>query len=264
MKRYLLTLLLLSQTLVAHATGFDHSNWDVLLKKHLISIRNGQATQVDYTGMATDHAQLKQYLAATSNVKRATFDGWPKQEQLAFLINAYNAWTVELVLSGYPNIESIKELGSLFQSPWKKQFIPLLGETRALDDIEHTLIRGSGRYNDPRVHFAVNCASIGCPTLRPEAYVATRLDEQLEEATRNFLLDRTRNRLEGDMLKVSSIFTWYRHDFEQGWRGATTLNAFLARYRQPLGLDERMANHLSSGNFDIGFLDYDWRLNRTP
>lgn len=264
MRRFLFALLLLSQTLIVQAATFDHSGWDALLKKHVVTIRNGQATQVDYMGMVADHAQLKQYLAATSNVKRTTFDNWPKQEQLAFLINVYNAWTVELVLSGYPNIESIKDLGSLFQSPWKKRFIPLLGETRTLDDIEHTLIRGSGRYQEPRIHFAVNCASIGCPALRSEAYVAVQLDEQLEEATRNFLSDRTRNPLDGNTLKVSSIFKWYREDFEQGWHGATSLGRFLARYRQPLGLDERMANRLSSGNIDIEFLDYDWRLNRTP
>lgn len=258
MRRFLFALLLISQTVVTHAAAFDHSVWDALLKKHVVPIRNGQATQVDYTGMAADHGQLKHYLAATSNVNRATFDSWPKREQLAFLINAYNAWTVELVLSNYPNIESIKDLGSLFQSPWKKSFIPLLGETRALDDIEHKLIRGSGRYHEPRIHFAVNCASIGCPALRPEAYVATRLDEQLEEATRNFLSDRTRNRLEGHTLKVSSIFKWYREDFEQDWHGASTLNAFFALYRQALALDK------DASKLDIEFLDYDWKLNRTP
>jgi hypothetical protein len=165
---------------------------------------------------------------------------------------------VELILTGYPDIESIKDLGSLFQSPWKKRFIPLLGETRTLDDIEHILIRGSGRYVEPRIHFAVNCASIGCPALRPEAYVAARLDDQVEEATRNFLADRTRNRLEDDTLYVSSIFKWYREDFEKGWRGATTLNGFIALYQQPLALGE------NADKLDIEFLDYDWRLNRAP
>jgi hypothetical protein len=263
LRRFLLAVLLLSQTLIAQA-AFDHSGWDALLKKHVVSIRNGQATQVDYTGMAADRAQLKNYLKATSSVKHATFDSWTKEEQLAFLINAYNAWTVELILTGYPDIDSIKDLGSFFRSPWKKRFIPLLGETRTLDDIEHGLIRGSGTYNEPRIHFAVNCASIGCPALRPEAYVADRLDEQLEEATRNFLSDRTRNRLEGNTLKVSSIFKWYRDDFEQGWRGATTLEQFLALYAQPLNLDERSVNLLVSGDLDIDFLDYDWKLNAKP
>lgn len=264
MKHIFMALLCAMQMVSAQATGFDHSGWDTLLKRHVTPIRDGQATQVDYTGMAADYPLLEHYLAATATVSRATFDSWPKQEQLAFLINVYNARTVELVLSGYPGIVSIKDLGSLFRSPWKKSFIPLLGETRSLDDIEQGMIRGSGRYNDPRVHFAVNCASIGCPALRPEAYVATRLDAQLEDAARHFLSDRSRNRLEGDVLQVSSIFKWYREDFEKGWRGATSLGGFLGLYRQPLGLDERTAKRLASGDIDIEFLDYDWRLNRIP
>ena len=113
----------------------------------------------------------RKYLAATSAVSRAEFDRWVPADQLAFLVNAYNAWTVQLVLQGYPKIASIRDLGSLLQSPWKKRFVPLLGETRSLDEIEHSLIRGSGRYREPRAHFALNCASVGCPALRPEAYV---------------------------------------------------------------------------------------------
>jgi hypothetical protein len=132
-----------------------------------------------------------------------------------------------------------------------------------LDDIEHGLIRGSGRYNDPRIHFAVNCASIGCPALRAEAYVAQRLNVQLEDATQMFLSDRTRNRVESDALKVSSIFKWYRPDFEKGWRGANTLGQFLALYSEPLALNADTASQLSAGKLDIEFLDYDWRLNVT-
>lgn len=153
---------------------------------------------------------------------------------------------------------------SLFQSPWKKRFIPLLGETRSLDDIEHGLIRGFGRYGEPRIHFAVNCASIGCPALRPEAYVGARLDDQLEDATRRFLADRTRNRFENGTLEVSSIFKWYRDDFEQGWRGTTSLGGFLARYGNDLGLPPQTTTRLAAGQLDIPFLDYNWALNRTP
>jgi len=264
MKKLALTLLLLTLSTTIQAAEFDHSAWDALLKKHVITIRDGLATQVDYSGIAKEHTQLERYLSATSNVTRATFDHWSREEQLAFLINVYNAWTVKLILSGYPGIESIKDLGSFFQSPWKKTFIPLLGETRSLDDIEHGLIRGSGRYFEPRIHFAVNCASIGCPALRPEAYVAARLDVQLEEATRNFLSDRTRNRLEGDTLYVSSIFKWYREDFEKGWHGLDTLEQFLTHYQQALGLDDHQTRALRRGDMDIEFLDYNWKLNRTP
>lgn len=239
------------------AAEFDHASWDALLKKHVVVLRDGQATQVDYAGFKSDRAALKRYLSATSGVARTDFDKWPQAAQLAFLINSYNAWTVELILTAYPGLVSIKDLGNLLQSPWKKHFIPLLGETRSLDDIEQGLIRGSDRYNDPRIHFAVNCASIGCPALRPGAYVPERLDAQLEEATQRFLSDRTRNRLDGGTLKVSSIFTWYRKDFEKGWRGADHLGQFLALYRQALALPANAEKRLTTGAIAIEFLNYD-------
>ena len=252
----------------AHAAGFDHSAWDNLLKAHVTPVRNGHATEVDYAGFVADRGQLKEYLASVSRITMSEFERWEPGSQLAFLINAYNASTVELVLTGYPDVASIKDLGSLLRSPWKKRFIPLLGETRSLDDIEHGLIRGSGRYAEPRIHFAVNCASIGCPALRAEAYSGERLEAQLQDAANAFLGDRTRNRLEGKTLKVSSIFKWYRSDFEKSWRGADSLPGFLALYRQPLGLDDEAANRLKAGQTGIDFLDYDWRLNskasRTP
>ncbi len=259
---YLAMLVALFST-VAQAAAFDQSAWDALLKKHVTPLRNGQATQVDYAGFVADHGRLKQYLASVSTVKPAEFDSWDKPSQLAFLINAYNAFTVELILGAYPDVKSIKDLGSLLRSPWKKSFIPLLGETRSLDDIEQGMIRKAGRFDEPRIHFAVNCASIGCPSLRPEAYVGEHLDAQLEDAARNFLSDRTRNRLEGKSLKLSSIFKWYRGDFEKGWHGATSLPAFLALYRQPLELDEGAVTRLKAGEIGIDFLDYDWRLNST-
>jgi len=250
------------------AAAFDQSAWDGLLKAHVSSLRNGQATQVDYAAFARERNQLKQYLAGVSGVTTSDFERWEPPAQLAFLINAYNAFTVELVLTGYPDVASIKDLGSLLRSPWKKRFIPLLGDTRSLDDIEHGLIRGSGRYNEPRVHFALNCASIGCPALRAEAFTGERLDAQLEDAAHAFLSDRTRNRLDGKALQVSSIFKWYRGDFEKGWRGADNLAMFLLLYRQPLGLDDNAANRLRAGEMKIHFLDYDWGLNgkttRTP
>lgn len=260
-RTFLVSCLLVGLTGQVQAQGLASASWDVLLKKHVQVLRDGQASAVDYAGFLADHSALQSYLVSTSKVTRPEFDRWSNPEQLAFLINAYNAWTVELVLTGYPGIKSIKDLGSFIQSPWKKRFIPLLGESRSLDDIEHSLIRGSGRYNDPRIHFAVNCASIGCPALRAEAYVADRLNAQLEDATQNFLSDRTRNRIESDVLKVSSIFKWYGSDFEKGWRGANTLGQFLALYREPLALNADTASHLSAGKLDIEFLDYDWRLN---
>ncbi|MBV1959344.1 MAG: DUF547 domain-containing protein, partial [Pseudomonadales bacterium] len=140
-------------------------------------------------------------------------------------------------------------------------FIKLLGKTRSLDEIEHQLIRGSGRYNDPRIHFAVNCASIGCPALRAEAYVGDRIDQQLQDQTKQFLSDPSRNRFKNERLEVSAIFKWYREDFEKGWLGFHSLEGFFAAYDVDLGLTEQHTAVLKAGNIDIEFLDYDWRLN---
>lgn len=238
-----------------------HQLWDELLQRHVRVLEGGRATQVDYKGMAADRPQLVRYLQNLEKVGSEEFDQWPKDRQLAFLINAYNAWTVQLILGRYPDLQSIKDLGSVFRSPWKQVFIPLLGEQRSLDDIEHGLIRGSGRYNEPRIHFAVNCASIGCPALLNRAFVEGELDRQLEEVTTLFLADRSRNRLGGARLEVSSIFKWYREDFEGGWRGASTLGHFLALYAGSLGLGEKDVAALRSGAMKIDYLDYDWRLN---
>ncbi len=246
---------------VANSATFDHSKWDALLQSNVVVHEGGKITTVDYQSMAKQRQVLADYLDQLSKLSREEFDSWTKDEQLAVLINAYNAWTVEFILTQYPDLESIKDLGSFFQSPWKKKFIPLLRETRSLDDIEHNLIRGSGRYNDPRIHFAVNCASIGCPALKNEAYRGDILDKQLEDATTLFLSDKTRNRMNEGELQVSSIFKWYREDFEAGWRDATTLSQFLALYKDSLGLSDTEADELVAGNIDIAFLDYDWKLN---
>ncbi len=239
----------------------DHSLWNTLLKKHVQVIKGGQATAVNYAGFKQDHSQLTAYLSQLSSMETRDFDGLDKAEQLAFLINAYNAWTVELILTKYPDLNSIKDLGSWFQSPWKKSFIPLLGAMRSLDDIEHKMIRGSDKYKEARIHFAVNCASIGCPALRAEAYTGVKLEQQLEEQTRLFLADESRNRLVKDELQVSSIFKWYREDFEKGWSGVDSLENFFALYADALNLSDPDVLAIHEGKIDIEFLDYDWRLN---
>ncbi|MGL6111795.1 MAG: DUF547 domain-containing protein, partial [Rubrivivax sp.] len=157
---------------LARAQAFDHNHaaWTALLKKHVVLLRAGQESQMRYAGMATDRAALKAYLGMLSGESAEAFEGFGKAQQMAFLINAYNAFTVELVLTRYPKLASIKDLGSLLSSPWKPKWVPLFGEKLSLDDIEHEMLRKRGRFDDPRVHFAVNCASIGCPALREEAF----------------------------------------------------------------------------------------------
>ena len=238
-----------------------HDSWNALLNKHVVAINHNHSAEVDYAAIKREHAQLKTYLDSLSAVTQNEFDAWEKAKQLAFLINAYNAWTVELILTKYPNLKSIKDLGSFFSSPWSKEFVPLLGKTRSLDDIEHGLIRGSGKYNDPRIHFAVNCASIGCPALREEAFTATELESQLQQQTVRFLSDTTRNMAQENTLNISSIFKWYGDDFEQGFNGANTLQQFFLQYSDALKLVPAQQKALRNNDMKVKFLDYSWDLN---
>jgi Protein of unknown function, DUF547 len=246
-------------------TPFDHSHaaWTALLKKHVRVVDGGKASQVRYAGMATDKAALKDYLSSLSAVSQASFDAFSKPQQMAFLINAYNAFTVDLILTRYPKLVSIKDLGSLLQSPWKRKDVPLLGTQMSLDNIEHDTLRARGRYDEPRVHFAVNCASIGCPALREEAFVPDRLDAQLEEQAQRFMADRSRNRFsaERDKVEVSKIFDWFGEDFKLGHKGITSLNQFLGRYANQLADSPADRERLRAGSVAVGFLDYDWKLN---
>jgi hypothetical protein len=248
------------------AATVDHAPWTVLLAKHVRWVpagAQGVTTVVDYAGFRRDRAALQAYTDALARVPEQRYASWSKAERYAFLINAYNAYTVALIADAPPDTASIKDLGNLLRSPWKRAAFPLLGQTRSLDDIEHVMLRGAAWFDEPRIHFAVNCASIGCPALRPEAFVAARLDAQLQDQTQRFLRDRSRNRwnAEDEVLEVSSIFDWYGGDFEKGYLGADTLEAFLALYGRELGLDPTQIAALRSGDIDIEFTDYDWRLN---
>ena len=249
----------------AQTPGFDHSHaaWTALLRKHVRLLRGGQASQVAYAGFAADRAALRTYLDTLSAVTPAAFAGWARAERQAFLINAYNAWTVELILTRYPDLKSIKDLGSLLASPWKPRWIALLGEKVSLDDIEHAMLRKRGDYDDPRVHFAVNCASIGCPAMREEAFVAQRLDAQMDEQALRFMADRTRNRFNAQRgrLELSKIFDWYGEDFRLGHRGIASLEGFAARFADQLADAAPDRARIRAGAVTISFTDYDWALN---
>ena len=240
---------------------FDHGYavWDKLLQKHVRWLPDNKQSRVDYNGFQADRAALKQVLDAMSAVPPAEFERWSREQQMAFLVNAYNAFTVELILTRWPDLKSIKDLGSLLQSPWKKKFFVLLGEQRHLDWIEHEQLRP--RYQDPRVHAAVNCASIGCPALRNEAFTAPKLDAQFDDGMQRFMSDRTRNRAAAGKLEVSMIFKWFREDWEQGWRGYQQLNDVFARYATQLSDQPEVQRQLRERALSPSFLDYDWALN---
>jgi hypothetical protein len=230
----------------APAFAFDdsHAVWNGLLKRHVVLAPERKASALDYAGMAQERAALKSYLAGLSAVSQGEFEAWPRARQMAFLINAYNAFSVEKILTRYPDIRSIWDFGKVFGNPFKDQFFMILGRKASLDAIEHRMLRPV--YKDPRIHYAVNCASIGCPMLREEAYVAERLERQLEEQAVRFLSDRSRNRYRDGRLELSKIFDWFKEDFEPR-------EAYFARYAAVLGVPEQLP--------PPSFLDYDWSLN---
>jgi hypothetical protein len=182
---------------------------------------------------------------------------------MAFLINAYNAFTVAKVLTRWPRLASIRDFGRVIGNPWKDRFFTLLGTARSLDDIEHGLVRAPGAFDEPRVHVALNCASIGCPALRPEAWRGAQLGAQLDDAMRLFLSDRSRNRYDAaaDKAWLSSVFDWYGEDFTKGHQGYRSLQDVLARHAEQLAEADADRATLRAGRTAIGFLPYDWALN---
>ena len=242
--------------------AFDHTykKYDQILKAHVIPSKNGSVTQVEYKKI--NRAELQKVLAEFSAVTKKQFEQMSRDQQLAFLINSYNAFTLELILKNYP-LKSIRDIGGFFSPPWKQKFFTFLDEKQHLDHIEHTLIRGSGKYNEPLIHFAVNCASIGCPALANEAFVAERLNQQLELSAQRFMSDRTRNYFNSSKktLMVSKIFDWYGKDFELGHRGYQQLEDFMAQHADRLADSEADRQLIRQKKVKIDFLDYDWKLN---
>ena len=219
----------------------SHDIWDGLLKKHV----NAEGF-VDYKGMIKDSAKLKQYLArlSSSHPQRA----WSKEEQMAYWINAYNAFTVKLIVDNYPvaSIKDIKNGIPFVNTVWDIKFIKIQSETYDLNAIEHGILRKN--FPDGRIHAAVNCASFSCPVLRNEAFTAKRLESQLDDSMRNFLNDPKRNKVGADKAEISEIFNWFSGDFKTD---AGSVEAFVNRFAKV---------KLKAGG-KISYLEYDWRLN---
>ena len=272
MKFLLFGLCLMALPLGRAQAQFDHRHlaWDKLAKQTVVASDGGRVSRMRYAALAQDRAALESYLAGVSGVSDAEFRGWSKEQQMAFLINAYNAFTIAKILTRYPNLKSIRDFGTVFGNPWKDKFFRLLGQDSSLDRIEHEMLRAKGAYEEPRVHFALNCAAVGCPMLREEAYVADRLDAQLEDQARRFLSDRSRNRYnrEKRMLEVSKIFDWYKEDWVSGYAGIgknslpiVSREQYFARYSQLLTDNPDEQRLIEEQKPGINFLDYDWKLN---
>lgn len=226
------------------APSVSHAIWDKLLKSHV-----DKEGFVDYKGFIRDSTKLNEYLGLLSAANPKA-GNWSRDEQMAFWINAYNAFTVKLIIDSYPvsSIKDIKKGIAFVNSVWDIQFIKIGGDTYDLNNIEHKMLRS--KFKDARIHAAINCASYSCPDLRNEAYTAEKLDKQLTDAMRKFVNDPRRNKVSAKKAEISEIFKWFRKDFT---REAGSIRGFLNRY----------ADKKLDANGKISHLNYNWNLNES-
>ena len=218
--------------------------WTNLLQKHV-----GKDGLVDYPGFIADKDKLQAYLTLLSENPPAK--NWTDNDKIAYWLNAYNAFTIKLIIDHYP-LKSIKDIGPKHQiifinTPWDIKFFKIGGKTMTLNRIEHRILRKE--FREPRIHFALNCASLSCPKLRREAYDRARLDAQLTDQAKEFLMDTSRNQLDAKNPKLSAIFSFYGSDIKK-WSGKSII-AFINQYA-PIKIDE---------NAELDYLDYNWNLN---
>lgn len=230
----------------AGATGsVDHAAWDGFLSRYLVPSQDG-INRVRYAAAASaDPMMLRPYLASLEAVDPASLG---KDEQMAFWINLYNAATVDLILQK-PAVKSIRDLGPLTLGPWDRKIVTVAGTRLSLNNIEHGILRPIWR--DVRVHYAVNCASVGCPNLAPRAYTSANLEAMLEQAAADYINHpRGFTRIEG-RLRASSIYNWYAED----WGTQADILAHARRYARG-----ETAVLLADAT-RIDSFDYDWALN---
>lgn len=223
-----------------HLKIHEHALWTELLQKYVDSVGN-----VNYQGFIQDSVQLNAYLNQLS--KHTVNDGWTYNQKKAYWINVYNAFTVKLIADNYP-LKSIKDLGGgiyKVNTPWDIKFIKLGKKTYDLNNVEHSILRKD--FADPRIHAAVNCASISCPKLRNEAYTADQLEEQLSDQMRFFVNNTSKNTIAQDKLEISPIFKWFSGDFTENG----DLISFLNQY-STISIAE---------NASISYKSYNWNLN---
>ncbi len=210
----------------------SHEAWGRLLKKHVDDLGN-----VDYPGFQKEVSQLDAYLKELS--QNAPNSEWDKNQKLAFYINLYNAATVKLIMDHYP-VKSIRDI----PSRWKKKWIALEGKEVSLNYIEHQVLRKMG---EPRIHFAINCASYSCPKLLNVPFTAQSMERLLSKTAIDFVNDPKRNRFEGNKAQLSKIFKWYKGDFTENKSLLEYINTYL--------------ENPAPKSAQIEFLDYDWNLN---
>ena len=212
--------------------------------------------RVDYAKLKAAPAELDAYLGAVASVPAAEFEDWRESDRLALLLNLYNAQTLRLIIDHYP-LKSIRSIGFLPGAAWRELNVRFGGQTNSLEHLEHEVIRVE--YLEPRIHFSLVCAAIGCPPLRSEPFVGARLNEQLDDQARQFLASREKNRFDAakNTLYLSPIFKWYAGDF-------IAPAGSVANYVKPFLPEAQRTALVDPGKVKVKFTDYDWSLNAQP
>jgi hypothetical protein len=225
----------------------DHSRYARVLETVVKDAR------VDYAKLKNDPTELDAYLKELASVPTSEFAEWNNADQLALLLNLYNAQTLRLIVDHYP-VRSIRSIGFLPGAAWRELIVRFGGEIMTLSHLENKIIRV--QYQEPRIHFALVCAAIGCPPLRGEPFVGDRLDEQLNDQARKFMADTDKNRFDAETntLHLSPIFKWYDEDF-------TKHAGFLADYVTPFLPEDQSEAITAAGKVKVRFTNYDWALN---
>ena len=233
MKKLFLSLIVLFSVTASFAE-MDHSDWDALLKKYVTS-----AGKVNYKGFRTDKTKLEAYLTKLeTNVPGSSESSNAKK---AYWCNAYNAYTVKLIVDNYP-VRSINDIKLGGATPWARKWIKIGSETLSLNDIENTKLRKV--YKDARIHFVINCASFSCPILVNKALTSANIEATLAAQTKSFINDSARNQITAKSLKISNIFDWYKEDFGD-------IITFINKYSKV---------KVAAGT-KIEYLPYSWDLN---
>ncbi len=231
--------------------SIDHAPWDRFLKKYVVTNHPSGINRVRYASVTPD--DRKSLDAYVQQLQRVEVTRLNRSEQKAYWINLYNALTVKVLLDHYPvkSIRNIKISTGVFSSgPWGAKLLTIQGQSVSLNDIEHRILRPL--WKDNRVHYAVNCASIGCPSLQPEAYTPENMETLLEKGAREYVNDPRGVRLAGDRLYLSSIYDWFQADF------GGSEEAVLLHLEKNAGPD--VAGRLKGYHGKISY-DYDWRIN---
>jgi len=207
---------------------------------------------VNYKAIKKQPEALNSYIDLLSKVDEATFNKWSKDEQLAYLINIYNAVTIKLVADNYP-VKSIKDIDKEGEGPWKLKVVNLFSGKISLDSLEHEIIRKD--YNEPRIHFALVCAAIGCPKIPNKSFIASKLDQQLDERARLFLSEKDINFIDKDqkVIYLSPIFDWFMDDFK---RNSNSVISYIQNY-----FPRSDIQNIDLSRFKIKYTEYDWGLN---